>query len=87
MLYSWIGYLVIILIVLGLASPPIVLSLVKNEIAKGEWTHLEQAPADIVDPEIIPTPDDWIPQNVNVSETIKKSSTQVEDEEEEDFND
>lgn len=41
MLYSWIGYLVIILIVLGLASPPIVLSLVKNEIAKGEWTHLE----------------------------------------------
>ena len=57
-LYSWMGYLVIFAIGLAMAGPPIVLTLVKNEIGKGEWTHLETAPADIIDPEIIPAPDD-----------------------------
>lgn len=40
-LYSWIGYLVIFLVVLALAGPPIMLTLVRNEIGKGEWTHLD----------------------------------------------
>lgn len=94
-LYSWIGYLLIFVIGLALAGPPVVVSLVRNEIGKGEWTHLETAPADIIDPEIIPTPDDWNPRDVNVKETAAKSAAgvgkhskvQVEDEEEEDFND
>jgi len=91
-LYSWMGYLLIFVIGLGMAGPPIVISLVRNEIGKGEWTHLETAPADIIDPEIIPTPEDWNPRDVNVKEKAaagvgKHAKVQIEDEEEEDFND
>ena len=57
--YSWMGYFLIFAIILAVAGPPIVLNLVKNEIAKGEWTHLDVAPADIVDPEIIPEPNEY----------------------------
>ena len=72
---------------------------IKNEIGSGEWTHLEQAPADIIDPEIIPTHEDWQPQNVDVSKTVNnimkekaskskdEEKTGEEEEEEEDFND
>lgn len=48
-LKSWFGYLVILIVILAFAGPPLVVNLVRNEIAKGEWTHLEQAPADVVD--------------------------------------
>ena len=48
-LKSWFGYLVILAVVLVLVGPPLVMNWVRNEIATGEWTHLEQAPAEIVD--------------------------------------
>ena len=47
-LKSCFGYLVIFLFLLVLGGPPLVINMVKNKIAKGEWTHLEQAPADVV---------------------------------------
>ena len=48
-LTSFIGYLVILGTILLLAGPPFVMNLIRNEIAKGEWTHHEHPPADITD--------------------------------------
>ena len=43
---SWSGYLVMFLVIMTFAGPPLVINYVRTQIAEGEWTHLETAPAD-----------------------------------------
>ena len=67
---TWSGYLVIFLVALVFIGPPVLMTYIKNEIAVGEWTHLEQAPADIVEPEVFEEPEEmggkWDPRKVDV---------------------
>lgn len=74
---TWIGYLVIFIIALGFIGPPVLMTLIKNEIAAGEWTHLEEAPADIIEPEVFDAPEDnnakWDPRKVDIKNSILKN--------------
>lgn len=40
-LKTWFGYLVLFMVAITLGGPPIIINLIRSEISKGEWTHLD----------------------------------------------
>jgi hypothetical protein len=40
-LKTWFGYFVLFMVVITMGGPPIIINLIRSEISKGEWTHLD----------------------------------------------